>query len=169
MPWCVVIWGLSTLAGRNTIYLQICELFCLLQGNTYSRVFPSLACDRFFLCMHRLVLSQRLHGIPLVFWISTPSSHPQSQVSGSGTAGGGSHIQGSTHTVTSKQLPQEAWPSPGNGSACPASSAQTCASAHSAAPPASGPGPRRAAARSPPARSCSPQPVQRRGNQLPHW
>lgn len=38
----------------------------------------------------------------------SPSPHPQSQVSGSGTAGGGSHIPDGTHTVTSKQLPQEA-------------------------------------------------------------
>lgn len=53
--------------------------------------------------------------------------------------------------------------SPGNGSPGPASSARTYASAHSAVPPASGPGPRTAAARSPPSHSCPSQPGQGRG------
>lgn len=63
---------------------------------------------------------------------------------------------------THKPPPPGGCHSPGNGSAGPASSAGTCAAAHSAALRASGPGPRRAAARSPPSHSCPSRPVRRR-------
>lgn len=87
--------------------------------------------------------------------IPAPSQVPRSRM-----ARGRSHSQHPPNMANFiyKWPPPGGLTLPGSGSAGPASAARTCASIHSAALLASGPGPHTAAARSPPFRSCGPQP-----------